>query len=280
MNRAKYDVVVAYRIYPRVSKIPAMFANDKLRLARLCLRSFRESLGALRVKMFVLLDGCPPEFEALFLEFFDCGDLEFVRLDGIGNLRTFSRQIDVLLQQNDADAIYFAEDDYFYLPGQFEVMLQFLRAYPDADFISAYDHPDYYTLPLHGGGKLTREFAGRSWRTAASTCLTFLTTKQVLANTRKVFETYRYRNPDVCLWMSLTKHAVFEPGVIWRSFRRRFAMGGFVAMSWLYGWPQILLGKRRKLWIPSQSIATHMDERLLAPGVDWRSHFEIAGKLV
>jgi len=66
MNNKKYDVAVAYRIYPRVSKIPAMFPEDKFRLAKLCLRSLRASLGGVRAKMFVLLDGCPREFEGLY----------------------------------------------------------------------------------------------------------------------------------------------------------------------------------------------------------------------
>jgi hypothetical protein len=278
MNKREYDVAVAYRIYPRVSKNPAMFPEDKLQLARLCLRSFRASLGAVRAKMFVLLDGCPPQFEGLFTEFFDSPDLELIRLSGIGNRQTFSRQLKILLDQNDADAVYFAEDDYFYLPGQFEVMLNFLRDCPGADFVSPYDHPDYYNLPLHSGPQLNQEYRDRRWRTAASTCLTFLTAKKTLARTQRVFQTYAFRNLDVSLWLSLTKQVVFDPAIIYRCFRERIKVGGFVAVSWFYGWPQILAGQRRKLWIPTPSIATHMDHRFLAPGVDWRAHFEGATK--
>ena len=255
-----------------------MFPEDKLRLARLCLRSFRASLGAVRAKMFVLLDGCPPEFDEVFTECFESSDLELIRLGGVGNRQTFSRQIEILLRQDYADAVYFAEDDYFYLPGQFGVMLNFLRDYPGADFISPYDHPDYYTLPLHGSHQLSKEYGDRRWRTAASTCLTFLTTKQTLARTRRVFQTYASGNPDVCLWLSLTKQAVFNPAIIWRCFRERIAMGGFVAVSWLYGWQQILAGHPWKLWVPNPSIATHMEQRFLAPGIDWGAHFQSVGK--
>jgi hypothetical protein len=274
MNKREYDVAVAYRIYPRVSKNPAMFPEDKLQLARLCLRSFRASLGAVRAKMFALLDGCPPQFEGLFTECFDSPDLELIRLSGIGNRQTFSRQLKILLDQDYADAVYFAEDDYFYLPGQFEVMLNFLRDCPGADFVSPYDHPDYYNLPLHSGPQLNREYRDRRWRTAASTCLTFLTTKETLTQTRRVFQTYAFRNLDVSLWLSLTKQAVLSPGIIRRCFQERITMGGFVAISWLYGWPQILAGQRRKLWIPTPSIATHMEQRFLAPGVDWNALFQ------
>ena len=269
-----YDLAVAYRIYPRVSKIPAMYPEDKLRLATLCLRSFRESLGSLRVKMFVLLDGCPPEFEAIFAECFAIADLELVRLNGIGNRRTFSLQIDTLLNQHCADAVYFAEDDYFYLPGQFAAMLQFLKENPDADFISPYDHPDYYRLPIHAEIQEARQNGVYTWRTAASTCLTFLTTKETLAHTQRIFKTYNLHNPDVCLWMSLTKQAVLNPHIIRQSFQKKMSTGAFVAISWLYGWPQILGGRKRKLWVPRPAIATHMDQSFLSPGIDWNLHFQ------
>jgi hypothetical protein len=276
MKDKTYDLAVAYRIYPRVSKIPALFPKDKFRLARACLRSFRESLGNLQVKMFVLLDGCPKEFDDIFTECFERPDLELIRLDGVGNRQTFSKQIDVLQQQQCAEAVYFAEDDYFYLPGQFEKMLNFLRTVPEADFISPYDHPDYYTLPLHVGPHEERQIDGQSWRTAASTCLTFLTTKKTLSENRRILRTYACGNPDVSLWLSLTKQAVFDPEIVRKCLAQRAALGGFVAISWLYGWPQILSGARRKIWVPIPSIATHTEKRFLAPGVDWEPLFEEA----
>lgn len=278
MNQRKYDLAVAYRIYPQVSKTPAMYAQDKLQLARFCLRSFQASLGALRVKIFALLDACPPEFEKLFTDCFDSSDLELVRLGATGNRGTFLRQIEILLNQDYADAVYFAEDDYFYLPGQFEVMLQFLRDNPDADFISPYNHPDYYALPLHSEPQTSREYGGRSWRTAGSTCLTFLTTKPRLQETRTTFCSYASGNPDVCLWLSLTKQAVLRPGVIWRCLMQRPSLAGFVALSWLHGWRQIFAGQKRTLWVPTSSIATHMDRGFLAPGIDWTAHFGNATK--
>jgi hypothetical protein len=62
MGDHRFDLAVAYRVYPGISKEPAVHADDKLRLAELCLRSFKEALGTLRVKVWALLDGCPPEY--------------------------------------------------------------------------------------------------------------------------------------------------------------------------------------------------------------------------
>jgi len=90
----EYDVAVAYRIYPKVSRVPPVFPNDKYKLSELCLKSFKDSLGSLKVKMFVLLDNCPPSYEDLFKRYFDEQDLEFIRLNGVGNRATFDMQIE------------------------------------------------------------------------------------------------------------------------------------------------------------------------------------------
>jgi hypothetical protein len=62
------DLAAAYRIYPGASKAPAFFETDKFKLSGMCLQSFKRALGGLRVKVWALLDGCPPEYEALFRE--------------------------------------------------------------------------------------------------------------------------------------------------------------------------------------------------------------------
>src|SRR5437899_10104486 len=127
-----YDIAIVYRIYPGVSKSPVVFPDDKYRLSELCLSSFRASLGSLNVKMWVLLDACPDSYASLFRKYFNEQELELIRLDGIGNARTFWKQIDILSRQETSEYVYFAEDDYFYLPGQFPAMLTFLKENADA----------------------------------------------------------------------------------------------------------------------------------------------------
>ena len=119
---SSYDLAVAYRIYPKVSK-PSLglpFSDDKLRLAEICLRSFKASLGGLRVKIWAILDGCPESFADLFRKYFDPDDLVLVPLPSVGNHATFGKQIDILLNQTDSDFVYFAEDDYVYLTNQLD----------------------------------------------------------------------------------------------------------------------------------------------------------------
>jgi hypothetical protein len=267
----QYDVAVAYRIYPNVAK-PALglpLSEGKFRMADACLRSFRKSLGDLRAKVWVLLDGCPDEYKGLFENCFPSEDLVLIPVDRVGNRETFGLQLDILLRQTESELVYFAEDDYFYLPGQFQTLLEFLRQNPDVDFLTPYDHLDLYTRELHSYPAYIRVSGDHHWRTHASTCLTFLTTKRLLRDTERVFRTYCQGNSDVSLWLSLTKTWVFQP-----LLRRWLAV--MIMRAWKYGAKQILFGRRYSLWGPMPSIATHLASDLLAPTINWRKGLQEA----
>jgi hypothetical protein len=268
-----YDLAVAYRICPKIAKcaLSLPFGDNKYQLSRVCLESFKESLGPLRFKLWALLDRCPPEYEELFHKLIDPRDLVILRLDGEGNHATFGRQIDILLQQQDANVVYFAEDDYLYLPNQFPAMLEFLCANSDVHFISPYDHLDCYKLDLHRGPKWLRTYASHHWRTAASTCLTFLTRKETLAGNENVFRSYGKGNFDSSLWLSLTKHRVLNPFAMARYSVHETFYAKILAKAWFYCWKQILFGEKLKLWVPIPGIATHLDNHALSPNVDWRA---------
>ena len=47
------------------------------------------------------------------------------------------------LEQTDAEIVHFAEDDYFYLPGQFQQAVNFSEQNPDADFVAPYEQPGF-----------------------------------------------------------------------------------------------------------------------------------------
>jgi hypothetical protein len=267
---SKYDVVVAYRIYPKVSKVPPVFKDSKYKLAELCLRSFKKSIGTLKVKIIALLDSCPPEYENLFRKYFSSEDLELIRLDRVGNSGTFELQIKMLLEQNYSQFIYLAEDDYFYLPDQFEAMVNFLKENSsDVDFVSPYDHLDCYTSALHKHPVEVKVYGEKHWRTVSSTCLTFLTTKNNLQETRKIFETYTQGNFDASLWLSLTKYKIFNLSDIFKFYHTDKFLYRVIKASYFHSWRQIFSGKRWKLWSPVPSIATHMDSNFLSPNVNW-----------
>ena len=267
-----YDVAVAYRIYPKVSK-PASglpFASDKYLLSEVCLRSFKESLGGLRVKLWVLLDGCPPEYKDLFRRYFKVEDIVFVELEHVGNQITFQRQIDILLSQSEAEAVYFAEDDYFYLPQQFPMLLRFLNV-TNVDFVSPCDYLDCFRLEIHRHPISLALFERHYWSTTGSACLTFLTKRETLRATQHVFRTYSKGNHDCSLWLSLTKQSVLSPSKLWwcSVSKDRHAQARILARAWICGWKQILFGRKRNLWMPIPGIGTHLDAASISPAFDW-----------
>src|SRR6266849_3107976 len=271
-----FDVAIAYRIYPKVAESARgfPFADDKLRLSEICLRSFKKSLGDLRIKLWVLLDGCPDDYADLFRKYFGAQELVLVPLQGAGNQGCFAKQIEMLIAQEDSEVVYFAEDDYFYLPGQFRCMVNFLLQHEDVDFLSPYDHLDCYTMDLHRQPKWLKVYGGLHWRTAASTCLTFLTKRETLRKTQTVFRNYKRRSFDCSLWLSLTKRRVFNPVFFCRHVVREPHFCKVIAKSWVYCWRQILFGRKWRLWIPIPGIATHLDSNAPSPNVDWRALME------
>jgi hypothetical protein len=275
-----YDLAIAYRIYPKVSE-PAQslpFGDDKLRQAEVCLRSFRASLGSLRVKLWAILDGCPPEYYDLFQRYFGPEELVLLEFDRIGNRATYAKQMEILLAQTDADLVYFSEDDYFYLADQFPRMVNFIRERDDVDFVSPYDHPDCYFLDLHRVPKWVTVFEDHHWRTASSTCLTFLTRTQTLRKYERTFRGYAARNDDCAMWLSITKCRIFNPVAMLRFFVNREFYRRAPLKSWLFCWPQILFGQTAKLWMPVPGIATHLSEGLLSPGQDWQALMQTAAR--
>jgi hypothetical protein len=281
MSQFKYDLAVAYRIYPKASaNRPPIFAEDKLKLAEFCLQSFKNSLGGLRVKLWVLLNDCPPEFEAIFTTRFAREDLVLMRYPGVGPATTLHEQFRILVEQTDAEFVGFSEDDYFYLPGQLEVGVNFLKQNHDADFVSPYESHDFYVIDLHDMAFETREFAGKKWSSCISATHTFLARRATLVECRGVFERLFVAFqagiiPDLAMWMALTKRRVFNPVKFLRwSLTHRWFWAGSIGLSWYYCWRQVLFGRRYKLWSPHPCLANHMVAGLEAPGVDWQKEFQ------
>jgi len=275
MSETKYDLTVAYRIYPSVSKTPLVFQDNKYKLAELCLRSFKSSLGDLKVKLIVLLDDCPEKYRLLFEKYFDKEHLIFKEYDGIGNQRTFDKQIELLLEQNFSEIVYFAEDDYYYLENRFIDMIHFLKNNKNVDFVTSYDHPDNYSRFFHTQPHNIHVYDSGYWRTGQSTCLTFLTTKKVLKKTANIFRTYVKGNHDYAVWAALTKFAGLNALSIFKSILAEIYYLKLFLLTWKSGWRQLLFGRKWRLWSPVPSIATHMQRDGIAPGVDWESFIKL-----
>ena len=267
-NSNDYDLTIAYRIYPGISKTPFVHPDNKLKLTEVGIRTLKQSLGHTRAKIIFLLDNCPSEYATMIRFYFDEKDIALHQFNGIGNLATFLKQIELLLAQNHSDIIMFAEDDYVYRRNELSKAISFLRNNKFVDFVTPYDHLDSYLLPIHTRHRykiIAQE--GLHWRTAASTCLTFLTRKKTLKETERTFKSYGSGNWDSSLWFSLTKYNIFDLRTI-LSIRDWFFFK-IILNSWGNGWSQNIFGRKYTLWQPIPSIATHMEKISLAPSIDW-----------
>jgi hypothetical protein len=283
MSQVSYDLAVAYRIYPKISiscaNRPPIFSEDKLKLAELCLKSFKNSLGGLRVKLWALLNGCPTAYESIFTKLWAPEDLVLVRYPGVGAGTTLHEQARILMEQADAEIVHFAEDDYFYLPDQFHLAVDFLKQNPDADFVAPYQGLGVYPGDTENLSRETRVFGGKDWNSCVSTTHTFLAKRAALIECQdlfhRLFRALRGRGvPDLAMWMALTKKRVFNPiKFIYWLVPHRFWAGSMV-LAWYYCWRQILFGRRYTLWSPHPAIATHMVAGLEAPGIDWQKEFQ------
>lgn len=265
-----YDLAVAYRIYPKVSG-PAKtlpYSDNKLYQAELCLRSFKAGLGKLRTKMYVIFDNCPDSYQELFRRYFVTEDLVLMPVENVGSWGTILLQIDTLLRQNDARAVYFAEDDYLYKPKALEQMLALLQGGRDVQFVTGFDHPDYYNLNFHDFAKEMQVHGGQHWHSAASTCHTFMTTKAALQRYRAVFGASKHRVQDASQWISITKQRIFNPRYVGRAIVNHDYISRIMVKAWLFCWKQILFGPPAKLWAPVPSLCLHLDAVHPAPTFD------------
>src|SRR5262249_4754019 len=151
-----------------------------------CLDSFKNSTEGLRVKMWAILNNCPPAYESLFTSRFAPNDLTLVRFPGVGAGITLQEQTRILREQTDAEIVFFAEDDYFFLPGQLHLGIDFLKQNADADFACVFESADFYTADLHNMDFEKREFGGKVWSSCVSSTHTFLSKRSSLLNCQDV----------------------------------------------------------------------------------------------
>lgn len=275
MNHA-YDIAIAYRIYPGNPKIPAIiFPEDKLRLSGVCLRSLKDSLGCLRAKIFVILDGCDSLYENLFTDLFSMDDLIIHHVNKLGNSATFKMQSDWLENQKYSELVYFAEDDYIYLPDRFKLLLDFIKNNEnDVDFVTPYDHPDYKILLWHTNGRRHKTIHrdGIVWTQRASTTCTFLTRRSVLQEVSPILGKYQSIG-DIGFWAILTMRNFLDIIFLLKLVKRnseRWLVKYFIK-ALILGFPFLLRARIYKLWAPTLSIATHSERDYLAKGISWSS---------
>jgi hypothetical protein len=216
------------------------------------------------------LDGCPPEYNLLIEQYCNAEDSEIIELNKVGNFETFRVQINLLLSQSNAEYIFLAEDDYLYLPKGLQTMLAFMQANAsDVHFVTPHDQTHYYQQPIHAIQKvLLKVGRGKHWRTAASTCLTFVTKKEHSRHTKAIFLTYCKGNHDFSVWVTITGFMIYQL-FLWIKFCHNTLLIKAMLKVWLHAPLQCFFGRKWKLWVPITASGRHMhfDER--GRNVEW-----------
>jgi hypothetical protein len=261
---------IALRVYPQISKVPYIYPDNKLDLFECSCRSMLSGLKGVDFELHVILDSCPVEYEAMLKKVFSGERLILYKVENMGNMGTYKKQIEILSNQSYGNYVYFDENDYLYKEGTFSKMMKLLDS-KIADFVTPYDHPDYDNLSLHSYAQKRVEIEGAVWRRVGSTCLTFMTSKETLLEARESLLSYSYGNTDASMWFGLTKLGVFNPRIFLRTaFSSSFYLRIYYQLL-KFSFLNLVFGKRYRLLSPIPSFGTHLEKEFLATGVDWDS---------
>jgi hypothetical protein len=108
---------------------------------------------------------------------------------------TFNIALDIALQFDDNEIVYFIENDYLHLPGSQKIIEEGLNEI-GIKFVSLYDHPDKYINGanpyVQDGGEITRVMLSKSshWKITNSTTMTFASKVKTLHETEKILRKY------------------------------------------------------------------------------------------
>lgn len=129
------------------------------------------------------------------------------------------------------DVVYFLENDYLHQPGWVGKVFEAYNAGFRFDYLSLYDHPDKYLLAMYEG-LVSRLYItpGHHWRTAPSSCASFIVSREILEQDYDVLSS------------GLTDYYFFNRLVSERS---------------------------RVLLTPIPGLSTHCMAGFLSPNVDW-----------
>jgi hypothetical protein len=185
----------------------------------------------------------------------------------------------------DDDLVYFAEDDYLYLPSAISELCDAARTVPQASFFTPYDHTDNYEhrvqLAFARWHRNDRwDVGGREWRAIRSTTLTYAAR---LADFRAQlwihFLGTNDHPADDYIWgasQTFTGRGLLPLVFGCTNPRNRVSVN--VKRAGLFLADYRAHRNERFLIAPTRSLATHIQEPFLAPGVDWAAvAHELAG---
>ena len=272
----KYDLAIAHRVCPILAKTADRF-TDKYKMVEATTTSLANALAGIRVKLVVILDGCPSEYERLFNETFGSGKVENVDYScistpSIGNNSTYARQLEILSAVAlEARYLYFSEDDYIYKDDAFVAMMDFLNQ-DGVDFVTPLDHPDGYQRDRESSMKsVVRVSKWCHWKEISSTCCTFMLKSDSIERAKKSLSYYADGGTDFIMGLLLTKKGVYSLSAVFGGIlkylfgRPHNWMTIIPALAWFRLGPRLMFAPCFRLWSPLPTLAVHLCTPSLPP---------------
>lgn len=145
----------------------------------------------------IIADNVSEETQRIIL---DC-DIQDTQIDYVSvghGAGTFNLALDLALEQNDNEVIYFLENDYLHTKNANTIIIEGINL--GADYVSGYDHPDKYIPASRGGnpqieddgGETTKVYLTKSshWKITNSTTMTFAAKVSTLKRDETILRKY------------------------------------------------------------------------------------------
>lgn len=243
---------------------------------RAALTAFLVSAERAGADVVVVADGgVPPELV-------DLVPGEVVRVQGGSTARSWRRFLDVVDRTAPADGLlWFAEDDYAYLPEALTAVRDAAQALPAVDYLGVYtpDNAAWHARSPSQPAQRPREQAwdvgGRRWERAWASTSTFGVRARAFREDRVLLRLCsRAGGPwDHACVLSVQGVAPYPAAALHRDLFLRWSRasaGRALTRPLLRAAVDLQARGRRRTWAaPAQALATHVEPGHLAPGRDW-----------
>ena len=198
-------------VYYRLCGIPStnaspIFQEDKMRLNKLCLKSFVNAFKSVKPYIVFICDYCPPEYDDMIRRIVPFKyEIKHTEI-GINETMLMSYE---LAKYSQAESILFAECDYLWIGGAGRA---FLNGLTELELVSPYDHLNFYIdSTIHSEDCKIRLINDYHWRSTERNTMTFGMSRKAFIRNYEILKKYGYLDNDVWREMRENGYRLFVP---------------------------------------------------------------------
>ena len=250
-----FDLIIIYRAYPGISKVPVVKNITKLESVLTNILSIKRSAENLNVKYLIILDRCELEYKKHISEILNGCNLVFYEVDFGSGEKTFELQLKLIDMFQDAQNVLMLEDDYIMNKHSLSKLVAFLKEQPD-NFCTPFYSTDYDLLDFHKYQREIISVQACKWRKVSCTTLTFCAKVKTIRKYRSIFLSYSRGNNDSSIWMAITK--ILNVRITLNGDLKLYFLKKYFKLAWFAGF-SYLFTKGASLYADVGSSATHLE---------------------